>query len=193
MVLPSAGYVRVTIPYHGSAVPQGAATVLTFADVDVDSSFESLRDLLEPLWNDVIDSMDSGVQVTEALFKRGPDSTGPSAILPLVAGGINTGTNSAPQRALLVQKATAVGGRAGRGRMYLPGLRDADVNEGGQLATAVREQFQEDVDDFLEGMSSGNWPLVLEHQAGSPLEVPTVVTSLNVQSQVATIRKRNRR
>lgn len=100
--------------------------------------------------------------------------------------------------ALLVNKRTALLGRRGRGRMFVPGvLAGDDTGLGGEYTTSARESFQERCDDFLEYLI-GNTPGMVD-----PLELlpcvlhsddttPTPISSLVLNRKVGVLRKRLR-
>lgn len=124
---------------------------------------------------------------------------------PLVGGVVGQG--SPPQVAWLVHKNTSNRPRGRRdGRAYLPGVNEAEVFSGGGLAPAKVTTFDAALVDFYNGISdtSANWagdsyPVVLETTPASraPGTTPVVidsrrVTSLSLDSVVATQRERNR-
>jgi len=105
--------------------------------------------------------------------------------------GANGGPGSPPNTAYLVRKVTDTGGRAGRGRMYVPGIEESDINavgvfEGGIVATATTV-FGDMVADF----DNNEVPLRLLHN--SALVAPSVITGTVFQLKAATQRRRLRR
>ena len=105
--------------------------------------------------------------------------------------GANGGATSLPNAAYLVRKTTDTGGRAGRGRMYVPGIEESDINgvgvfEGGIIATATTV-FGDMINDF----STNDVPLRLLHN--NPAIAPSVITGMAFQLKAATQRRRLRR
>lgn len=113
-----------------------------------------------------------------------------------------TGTVTAsivPQNtAYLIRKRTDLGGRRGRGRMYLPGVLENDVDSVGGLSTTITVPLQAGFDawyDDLTAMVGGRLypPVVLHRSEGIGAEPPpTPVTRFVVENKVATQRRRLR-
>jgi len=104
--------------------------------------------------------------------------------------GRQAGDIEPPQVAVLVQKSTGLAGRSNRGRMYVPGPVAAAVESDGRLTTTYQGQVQTAMNAFLADLSTNLAPMVLLH--ADPAATPTTVTSLVVQSKVATQRRRLR-
>lgn len=104
------------------------------------------------------------------------------------------GTESAmglpPQVAVLVRKVTDTGGRAGRGRMYLPGLTISHVLDGGFVHPTSRGLLQAEVSDFRSSIAASDLPMHVLHAGASP--APSSVVALEVQAILATQRRRIR-
>lgn len=118
-----------------------------------------------------------------------------------LAIGPDTGANSGnvlPQNsAYLVHKRTAVGGRGGRGRMYLPGCAEGSVSDTGVVASGTLTTFNTAWAGFLSDVTSGLFitELVVLHDSsgGTAGDPPAVITSLTMDSVIATQRRRLRR
>lgn len=101
--------------------------------------------------------------------------------------------------AVLVQKRTARGGRPGRGRFYWPPFypNEESITRTGVLAGAAVTGWQTAMTNWLSGCSSNGVPLFLLHsrlENGDPPAIePDEITSLVVQTVVATQRTRLRR
>ena len=99
--------------------------------------------------------------------------------------------------ALLVQKQTALGGRKGKGRMFLPGmLNESKVDAVGAIDADFVSDLQITADLFLENLGRsepGGWdaaPMVLLHNSS---ELPTLVDGLRISPVIATQRRRLRK
>jgi hypothetical protein len=138
------------------------------------------------MWN-------SQVVLSSILVKNGPNSTGPSHELLINQPGTVTGDSDAPQVAMLVHKVTALGGRAGRGRMYQPGVPDAFVNGAGELTGTTAGIATAAYSLFRTILEESDTPMVVLHGEGSPISTPTPVIGLSVDTRCATQRRRNRR
>jgi len=108
----------------------------------------------------------------------------------------------------LIQKRTALSGRARRGRLYLSGLRDVDVDGGaGVLVAAYKTALQNAFSSFLSdiqaiGGSNAEQMVVVSRYLGvdaTGKPVPravglvTPITGLLVANSIATQRDRNKR
>jgi len=99
--------------------------------------------------------------------------------------------------AMLLRKQTALGGRANRGRCYLPAgyLGELSVDQAGvidpALVTATSGRWQ----DFIDQLATDNLPMMLIHSGpvGGPFPDPTGVDSGFCESMVATQRRRQRK
>jgi hypothetical protein len=90
----------------------------------------------------------------------------------------------------LVKKVTGVPGKKNRGRMYLPGIPKAELNELGFLSSAQLSGLQSSLNDWMGDLITADWvPVVLHALAGVS---PTTITSLQLQQQCATQRGRLR-
>ena len=123
------------------------------------------------------------------------------AVNSTVYNGTHT-SEPAPQNcAYLVHKRTAVGGRQGRGRLYMPGVLEAQVSPAGVISTgqisAITNAFngwRADVEaNPLTSPESGFY--LLHNLANGELlaDLPTRITSFDCDSLMATQRRRLRR
>lgn len=110
-----------------------------------------------------------------------------------------TGTNAPlPQNcALLAHKRSAQSGRRHRGRFYVPGINEAEVNQAGVCSTALLNLYSARLTAFLTGVrnSAKIADMVILHTltgVGS-VPAPTVVTSLIPDTVIATQRRRLRK
>lgn len=130
------------------------------------------------------------VTVTEVRIKLGPDATGESAEVAIGNSGLVGGQAVSPQVALLVRKNTALGGRAGRGRFYIPGMPAASLVNSGTFDGTDMDQVVSEWTDIWNVMAFVGLEQRLLHD--SPL-TPTPVTSMVGSVRVATQRRRARR
>lgn len=111
----------------------------------------------------------------------------------VVQNSVGTGTNaSLPQNcALLIKKGTALGGRQGRGRMYLPAgyLQEGLVDDNGTIDSSFRGDLQTAATAFRSDVAGAAGNMDLLHSGSL---APTVVTSLTVDTRIATQRRRLR-
>nr|CRY96703.1 hypothetical protein [uncultured prokaryote] len=116
--------------------------------------------------------------------------------------GTDSGTSSGdrlPQNcALLVTKVTGLGGRKGRGRMFVPNVIPVTgCNEVGVLDSTFRSAIQADFDGFLTDVDAITTPfacelVLLHNDYGVDTPAPTHITRLQVETTIATQRRRLR-
>lgn len=99
--------------------------------------------------------------------------------------------------AVLVQKRTGLLGRAGRGRLFLPGLiGEGDVDIDGNISNSSVDLYQSAINDWVEFMVTDHAPInvntnpMLLHSSNSL--PPSAITSMVVQKKIGWIRKRLR-
>jgi hypothetical protein len=132
MIIP-ASYGQVNFLFGGVGLPTGAQCTLGF-DHDASRTAAEVADEFASAWVSNIQSNLSGSTTFEGtLVKFGPNDTGPSAVFPAAVPGSDGTSQSGPQVCALISKITALGGRKGRGRMYLPGIEDSDLDTGGNI------------------------------------------------------------
>lgn len=190
MIIPN-GYGQISHFFTGPAYPLGAAVTYGFARADAGLSpddiaalaHDALADTWQAWWN-------ADTILTSTLCKFGPNASGPSALFTGARGGTGSTDSAPPNTCLLIRKSTAAGGRSGTGRMYMVGLADSSVVDGGDIGSGAQTSAQTAADAFLARMTAEDWPMALLHAAVSD---PTVVTALAVQGRAATQRRRLRR
>lgn len=111
---------------------------------------------------------------------------------PATVVGTRTGSTAPTNVALLVSKLTASGGRKHRGRMYLPAayVSPSDYLPNGSVLSTRVTALQTIMTALLTNMNTALFQMRLFHADGST--APTTVTSLRVESRLATQRRRLR-
>lgn len=107
----------------------------------------------------------------------------------------SSGNPLPPNVALLVKKVTS-SGRGGRhGRSYIPGIPEANENQG-SITAGVKTAWQGYLDAFFnkidDNSATTSTPCVVHTQGGQVVTGVTTVTSLQVQDKLATQRRRLR-
>jgi hypothetical protein len=125
--------------------------------------------------------------------KYGPNDLGPSADFGGSNPGGDAGDDAAPNIALLVHKVTNVGGHAGQGRFYIPGLNESMVDTGGVIDGSEFAEWVDVVQDFYENIVALDLTPALLHGESSPVADPTPIESFVVDAKAATQRRRMRR
>lgn len=190
MALIPAGYSQVNLRFTGVYLPNGAEMVFG-VDNTVGATPDAIALDVENAWvtADMDANQTDGVTLSSILVKNGPNSTGPSAERGVSSTGDKTTPGWGPQVSFLIRKSTALGGRRGRGRMYMPGGAEADINGAGQIEAATLTALQTDCTAFLNALLAADCPMVLLH---SDATTPTLVTALTVDATAATQRRRLR-
>lgn len=189
MTIP-AGYSEVSFVYGGGGI-QGEAVVTLGLQNILGGTPADICDVMETLWDPVVAATSvSVVACTSIRVKNGPDATGPFA-----EKGVNLigdqGTDAVPpQVAILVRKTTALGGRKGRGRFYLPSPPDVTVNTDGAFLQAFIDDTNGILETFRDDAVTGNLPPVLLHEDAT---APSPITALLMQARTGSQRRRNRR
>lgn len=110
----------------------------------------------------------------------------------LNVAGSASGSTVPSNCALLVRKGTALGGRKYRGRCFVPpwALAETSVDQAGNIAPALVASLQTNFTDLLTELLTFEISPRLFHT--SPSDTPTTITTLTVQSLLATQRRRMR-
>jgi hypothetical protein len=200
---------ELTIDYAGAGLPHGANTVIGIHKTTAAALNQSDCDYLALRWSlRITELLSSSVSQVSATLKCGPNETGPSFLSTTVQAGLATAMGaSAPS--VLVRKNTALGGRRGRGRIYLPGISESNIDPGGYLNGTYLASVQSNFVSLMTDWLTINCVPTVTHSANlidnpspPPFQIPdptwvpigpTVVTSFSVQAQVATQRRRQRR
>lgn len=104
--------------------------------------------------------------------------------------GSSSGVMAPQNVAYLMKKQTALGGRQGRGRMYLPGASEGNIESNGAVISAQIALLNTFGSDFLNTLAINDVAMVVLHTlAATP---PTAVTSFVADTVVATQRRRLR-
>jgi hypothetical protein len=92
---------------------------------------------------------------------------------------------------LLIKKQTTLGGRKGRGRMFVPpfGVQEVEVDASGFIGSTILGINQGYWSSFLTDLGSDDLDPYLFH---SDATAPSLITGLSIESQVATQRRRMR-
>lgn len=193
MIIPT-GYAQANIFYAGTVVPTGAENTLGLQVGVPGPTPAEVAESVAGLWEiTVMPFLVDNISMTHVAVKFGPGDTGPSGEFPLVVAGGDTGEGDAPSVAVLVKKNTVDGGRAGRGRMYLPGIRESRVEDGGHINGTYAEDLAEGLENFRLGLISDDINPVVLHGPDSPIATPSEIVTFTVDPTAATQRRRMRR
>lgn len=193
MLIPS-GHAQANIRFDGTGLPRVAEITLGL-DLDLFSGtpFEAAEQVaLTFLATDAKQFISNELRMLEVEVKFGPNATGPSAVAPVGNAMTGPSAGATPNVAWLVRKVTGFGGRTGRGRMYIPGVPEAQVLTNGAVAPTYAGLFSAELEEWRLGMASAGLIPSLLHAPGSPITTPMPITEFVVDSRVATQRRRLR-
>lgn len=191
LILPDQ-YSQVNMIFTGAPVPNGAQ--MTFAVHNpTEESPATIAAAVSASWVTNLKSFfDSNSSLSTIRVKNGPTATGPAADAAGPGAGSAANTCVAPNTAILIRKLTGFGGHAATGRMYMPCVDEAWIDEGGDVGGATLAALQTAYSDFKDDIETSGFDWVLLHSSTDPFLTPTFVLSLAVQSKAATQRRRLR-
>lgn len=193
MIIPN-GYAQVNFIFGGQAAPTGAQVTLGLDVSAFSGDPEDVAQAVTGAWSTNILVLQSNDIILEAvLAKFGPTATGPSFLRPYGLPGTGGSGAEVPNSAVIVRKQTSFGGRAGRGRMFIPGPDDGLFGPGGEMGPTDQTSWQTAVDDFGADLATALLTPVLLHGEDSPLNTPTEIISFDVEQRAGTQRRRLRR
>lgn len=189
------GFGQASLIFNVTGRPQNVVTTIGF-EVGGGTPAEQ-AELIRAAWGGTGklfkgDTMKVGwtfVGVAVSIAGIGPDPVLAQSFIPEV--GSQAGEALPSNCAFLVRKTTARGGRKGRGRMYLPPTRVGEESvsiTGVHLASTITAT-NSGLAASLAAMDTAGVPAMLLHEDGS---APDAITSLTLQSVIATQRRRMR-
>lgn len=195
MIIPN-GYAQVNLNWGGTSLPNGAQTTFGVQRVSSGESPAQVGALVHAhlVTANVRNVLTTTTRLQSILVKFGPNATGPSAVTVGTIVGQQSGESVPPNTAALIHKTTAFGGRAGRGRMYLPGIQDTTVGADGGMNPTIAATITGQWEAFRALMEGDDFPLVLLHGTTTgPIEDPIRITALACDGRAATQRRRLRK
>lgn len=189
MIIP-VGYGQVTHVFEGGGLPFGA--VCTYG---IENQIPAFAEIIASNCHDhfvaeILPRLPSEITLAETRVKLGPNATGAAAVAGDPETGSTTGPVASSQVSWLVRKRSSLGGRQGRGRMFLPGVRESEIGSDGAVSSADVLAWNLALLDFQTLLDGNGTPMVILH---SDSLTPTPVTSLTLDSTIATQRRRLRR
>lgn len=194
MAIIPVGYGQANIVLGGAGVPSGAE--ITFG-INVDGFAGDPTDaataIAAAFVAEIIPEMTNRVGMDHVLVKFGPEDTGPSGTSGSPTLGPANVEVAPPNTAYLITKTTAFGGRAGKGRVFLPGVPESVVSQTGAISTGTVSALTAAFQAFDGLLVAADLPPYLLHGVGSPITSPSRITSWVCSSIAATQRRRMRR
>lgn len=182
------GFSRVTLE-HNSLAPSGSKPVWGFGCA-LDPSIENAL-VIQEWWDDNMRNLTNEEVTLERIVMRNNTSV---TEFPVGHAGTASATFQPPQVCALAKLTTGFPGRAFRGRFYIPNvLSDGDVDEGGQIASLKLGALEDALSALFLATDVAGGALVILHTFEGTAVEPTFVTGGQMQSLVATQRRRLRR
>lgn len=191
-----AGYGQARILFRGISATSDSVVTFGYKQIATDDPAEHAEAFYNALTGTgapFIASAFSNAYVFSGVYCTWMDETGPlvGEFLQPVTGAASIQPVPA-NCAMLLRKATALGGRKGRGRAFLPPVWTAEANIGptgaipGADAAAVALKWNA----FRTALATAGIELRLIHNEAI---IPTLITALSVDTTLATQRRRMRK
>ena len=189
MTIP-AGFGQVSWFFSGSGTPLGAATTIGFDHNSAATAAELAESFYTLFAEEAMPVVHNQTDLIGCQVKLGPDATGPSGLFSDVTTGSLTGGSFPPNVAFLVHKNTNLGGREGRGRMFIPGVAEGAAVDDGTLSGGTVSSWNTALGTMLLAAALSDVPFYLLHASATS---PTAIQTLTIDGKVATQRRRLRR
>jgi hypothetical protein len=188
MIIP-VGTAQVTHIFSGNAVPNGAAVVYGVDNTGALTAGQVASTSHDIFKTTLLTALTASITLERTLAKLGPNATGAVGEWSDPSTPVSADDTATPQVSYLLTKRTSVGGRKGRGRMYVPCVAEDLVASTGVLTAPAMTALQGEADQFLADLDTAGIQMILLHNDST---VPYVVVSLEVSQRVATQRRRLR-
>lgn len=189
MIIPS-GFGQATILFGGTALRFPGNVVFGFDDNADDGAAAAAEAIHGGFASCFMPVLSEELLLLTTFVKLGPNDTGPSAEFSDTVPGEILSDNAGPQVSFLLSKNTALGGRQGRGRMYLPGVGEDRYGDFGAISGATQSSLDDAAEAWLVLMALAGYPVQLLHGDST---APTPVISMTTSGFIATQRRRMRR
>jgi len=185
------GYFQINLQFTGSAAPAGAEVVFGSKN-DALLDVATVANLIQTNWDTNLKSKTNSLLTLDRIrVKAGPQATGVFIERAVGVAGTQVSAPVSPQVSMMLVKNSLTGGRHGRGRTFWPGLPEAHVDPSGLIGSVDIAAYNTAFAAFLAQLNTDQLPMVILHNDGAV--APTIVTSWQVSSKVATQRDRLRR
>lgn len=179
--------------------------IINTAGLDLSAAggaFEDAADNAFTAWVDnILPSISDDYTLSHVTLYVGQDG-GPPLVVDSTLSNSTGGLSNAPlpqNCAHLVRKRTDSSGRRGRGRLYIPGVPEGEVDSAGNLSTVYRDAMTTSANGLLTDLETGvaglpATPMVILHRSeGIGTEPPpTPVVTMVCETKIATQRRRLR-
>ncbi len=192
------GFYQWSLRFTGLALPTGAAVT----GCGVRTATPTPTSMAETMFGSVVANflplMSNLVTLSEVYIRLGSsDGTGESHTRFSASTGASTAGACSPGVAVLGRLSSGLGGRRGRGRLYLPGLTEPQVDHAGILLPTFVSAWSTALADWRTNHIAAGIPIAIGHRYADafigPKLPPTEITAASADSRVASQRKRQRR
>nr|CRY95224.1 hypothetical protein [uncultured prokaryote] len=198
LVIPP-GYGQANFIFTSNEGTEPFVTTLGLNLGDAEGDFVAAANQAFAVWAlDLLPLMDSDLVLDRVQLFIGADGPSGSVDSTLPPDNGNRTSEGLPwSLSTIARKNTTDLGRAGRGRMFIPGMvSPGEIGQGGNInntrRTAIQTGLQAFYDDLVAGDAGGPaLPPVLFHNPGTATS-PTAITGFTVAPLVGWIRKRIR-
>lgn len=188
MIVPN-GFVAVVVPLHNVSLSRTAVITYGVEDIAGTVNPQTIADDIQGVMDgDFVNRLDTNVTMGPVqVYVGAVGGTVPGTAAGSFPGQLNI-ASPPPNVAVLVHKNTTLGGRKGRGRMFIPWYVDkGSIDEAGGIDGTQRTNINNSLDNMLTALDAADYPMRLLHNDST---VPSAVTGLTVDSRVATQRNR---
>lgn len=176
------GFAEISIPLTNAALTRPAYVVFGVELGGASTNPTVIAGQVQAAFHTTLGAgIDNQVSIGPTRCAVGQDGGDP--IIGWTNGSLQGGANIdslPPANAVVYRKGTAVGGRRGRGFMYIPWqITRASVSEGGVIEASAVTSRTTAANNFLNALTTATYPMVLLHSPGiSATPDPTPVTSM---------------
>jgi len=149
------------------SVPGASGDVLIILGGPTTSAPAALaEDAYNAMADGPLDVMSNTVALLDVTAHVGQDPP-PDAVTVFAGSAVGSISDTlySPNVAVLVSKETGLSGRANRGRIFMPGVNESQVQGDGQLTSAALAAIQTEWGNFTVSMSAGGHNLGILHKA----------------------------
>lgn len=189
------GMAQANLKFTGALLPTGAEITLGMDIIDFAGGPIDAGGNISDNWATcgILACLGTSLNMSSVLVKFGPNDDGPAAEYVQARFGTRSGNQCSPQVAGLVRKVTLGGGRKNRGRFFLPGMLENDLQDDGLFSGTYITLVNTALADFLTKMQADNLrPVVLHSEATGSAAIHDI-TTFQLDARCATQRRRNRR
>lgn len=194
MIIPS-GFAQINLKWGGNDLPTGAEMTFAVNHTSFPGTPSDVADAVDTAFTtaNIPTVFDNDISLLSILVKYGPNNLGPSFEKFVSHPGSAGSGGSLPSAAALIHKYTGIGGHAGKGRMFMPGVIASNYDNKGLFGPGHAEAITAVWESFRTKLVADGMDVVLLHGVHSPVTAPSTVSSFACDAKMATQRRRLRR